>query len=84
MLNAGQKYCRMLQVEHSAILSTFSKLPFVIKMFVLSIFEWPLNAGFTVLQILPPYTGRSFKLHGINLENCVWIVNQENPTLCFN
>ena len=33
-LNAGQKYCRM---EHSAILSTFIKLPFVnIKIFVLS------------------------------------------------
>ena len=27
--------------EHSAILSTFIKLPFVIKTFVLSIFEWP-------------------------------------------
>ena len=33
-LNAGQKYCRMLQWEHSAILSTFIKLPFVIKTFV--------------------------------------------------
>ena len=32
-LNAGQKYCRMLQREHSAILSTFIKLPFVIKIF---------------------------------------------------
>ena len=42
-LNAGQKYCRMLQGEHSAILSTFIKLPFVIKIFVLSIFEWPLS-----------------------------------------
>ena len=31
--NAGQKYCRMLQWEHSAILSTFIKLPFVIKIF---------------------------------------------------
>ena len=30
-LNAGQKYCRMLQVEHSAIRLTFNKLPFVIK-----------------------------------------------------
>ena len=30
-LNAGQKYCRMLQMEHSAILSTFSKLQFVIR-----------------------------------------------------
>ena len=26
-LNAGQMYCRMLQGEHSAILSTFIKLP---------------------------------------------------------
>ena len=30
-LNAGQKYCRMLHGEHSAILSTFIKLPFVIR-----------------------------------------------------
>ena len=48
LLNAGQKYCRMLQGEHSAILSTFIKLPFVIKIFVLSIFEWPLKTGFAV------------------------------------
>ena len=47
-LNAGQKYCRMLQGEHSSILSTFIKLPLVVKMFVLSIFEWPLKTGFTV------------------------------------
>ena len=34
--------------EHSAILSTFIKLPFVIKIFVfkLSIFEWPFYTGF--------------------------------------
>ena len=49
-LNAGQKYCRMLQREHSAILSTFIKLPFSIKTFVLSIFKWPLKTGFTVLN----------------------------------
>ena len=48
MLNAGQKYCKMLPLEHSAILLTFIKLPYVIKIFVLSIFEWPLKAGFTV------------------------------------
>ena len=30
----------MLQGEHSAILLTFIKLPFVIKIFVLFIFEW--------------------------------------------
>ena len=39
----------MLQEEHSAILSTFIKLPFVIKIFVLSFFEWPFYTGFTVL-----------------------------------
>ena len=46
-LNAGQKYCRMLS-EHAAILSTFIKLPFVFKKFVLSIFDWPLKTGYTV------------------------------------
>ena len=37
--------------EHSAILLTCIKLLFVIKMFVLSIFEWPFYTGFTVLLI---------------------------------
>ena len=41
----------MLQGEHSAILSTFIKLPFSIKTFVLSIFKWPLMTGFTVLSV---------------------------------
>ena len=39
----------MFQGEHSAILLTFIKLPFVFKIFVLSIFEWPLKTGFIVL-----------------------------------
>ena len=47
-LNAGQKYCRILQLEHSAILSTFIKLRIVMKIFVLSIFEWLFNTGLTV------------------------------------
>ena len=34
--------------EHSAILLTFIKLPFVFKTFVLSIFEWQLKTGITV------------------------------------
>ena len=38
----------MLQGEHSAILSKFIKLPFVFKIYVLSMFEWPLKTGFTV------------------------------------
>ena len=37
----------MLQREHSAILSTFIKLP----TFVLSIFERPFYTGFTVLTL---------------------------------
>ena len=49
-LNAGQKYCRMLQGEHFAIVSTFIKLPFVIKIIVLSIFERPFYTGFTVFH----------------------------------
>ena len=36
--------------EHSAILSTFIKLPFVVKTFVLSIFEWPFYTDFTVFE----------------------------------
>ena len=60
-LNAGQKYCRMFQWEHSAILSTFIKLPFAIMIFVLSILEWPLTTGFTVtapnlVLVLPFYS----------------------------
>ena len=42
----------MLRVEHSAILLTFIKLPFVIKFSVYSIFEWPFYIGFTVQCVL--------------------------------
>ena len=41
-------YYRMLPLEHSAILSTFIKLPFSFKTFVLSIFKRLLKTGFTV------------------------------------
>ena len=44
-------YCRMLQGEHSAILLTFIKLPFVFESFVLSIFELPFYTGITVCPI---------------------------------
>ena len=61
-LNAGQKYSRM---EHSAILPIFIKLPFIIRIFVLSIFEWPFYTGFTVhvLACDPLATE-------MNLQNC--------------
>ena len=61
--NAGQKHCRMLQGEHSAILSTCTKLPFVIKIFVLSIFEWPLKTGFTV------YVSCSLKPYQVHIDH---------------
>ena len=41
--NTGQKHCRMLLLEHTAILLTCNMLPFAIKTFVLSIFEKPLK-----------------------------------------
>ena len=54
----------MLQEEHSAILSTFIKLPFVIKSFVLSIFEWPFYTGFTVFS--------SSEFHGLLSDQGLW------------
>ena len=51
--NAGQKYCKMLQGEHFAILLTFIKLPFVIKIFVLSICEWPFKTGLLYMGEVP-------------------------------
>ena len=50
LLNAGRKYCRMLQ-EHSAILLTFIKLPFVFKTF-LSIFECRVKTCFTINSVV--------------------------------
>ena len=50
--NAGPNYYRMPPpppVKNSAILSTFMKLPIAIKIFILSIVEWPFYTGFTVL-----------------------------------
>ena len=70
-LNAGQKYCRILQEEHSAIPLTFIKPPFVIKIFVLSIFEWPFYTGFTVcttvtlLSNFNPFNLRSIPVKAI-------------------
>ena len=60
----SKTYYRLVQVksiaecskgEHSAILLTFidlKKLPFVIKIFALSIFEWPFCTGFTVYSVI--------------------------------
>ena len=50
-LSAGRKYCRVLPLEHSAILLTCTKLPFSIKTLVMFIFKWPLKTGLTVLCV---------------------------------
>ena len=47
-------------MEHSEILSTFFKLPIVIKIFVLSIFLWPFYTGSTVYSSLQ---GNQILLH---------------------
>ena len=52
-LNAGQKYCKVLQREHSAILLTFIKLPFVIKIFVLSILVIILHKFYCSCELYP-------------------------------
>ena len=51
-LNAGQKYCRMLQRKHTAILSTFIKLLVVIK--AICIFEWPFTQVLLYCQFSHP------------------------------
>ena len=47
----------MLEGEHSAVLLTFIKLPFVSKIFILSIFEWSLKTGLTVIVTFIPGVG---------------------------
>ena len=49
-LNAGLKYCRMLQGEHSTILQPAFEVPHGFKTFVLPIFEWSLKTCFTVYE----------------------------------
>ena len=51
-LNSDQKYCRMLL--------TFIKLPFVIKIFVLSIFEWPQIRQVLLYNTLSQYLAHQF------------------------
>ena len=57
-----KKYCRMLQGEHSAILSTCIKLPFVNKIFVLSIYCNSISAKLakrTIFNILASRCSRA-------------------------
>ena len=73
-LNAGQRYCRMLPLElpleHSAILLTFIKLPFVIKIFFVYLFK----GRFT--QVLLYLEGRFS-----HIVNCIRKTSQRNRSL---
>ena len=77
-------YCLMqvesiAEGEHSAILSTFIKLPFVIKIIVLSIFEWPFYTGFTVCAFKEGFWG-----HMLNTVKPVLSGHlKEDPKICF-
>ena len=74
-LNAGQKYCRMLQGELSAILLTYIKLSFVLKTFVMSICEWPLKTVFV-------YTNMCFLLYPWFKQNCLVSFKDQFPFVC--
>ena len=70
----------MLQGEHSAILSTFIKLPFIIKILILlSFFEWPLKTGFTVCPTVPspqslqPFTAYIYIVKGVEIDEGVCV-----------
>ena len=56
----------MLQGEHSAILWTFIKLPFVIKIFVFSTVEVLFYTGFTVLTVLQKTKINIFEVFHLN------------------
>ena len=62
----------MLQGEHSAILLTFIKLPFVIKIVVLSIFEWPFYTGSTVISTKSYVLAEIFPLNIISLPGALF------------
>ena len=67
----------MLQGEHSAILPTFIKLPFVFKSFALSIFEWPFKTGFTVHVLCMKKL--SFISRNLRKENCFDLADGISP-----
>ena len=66
----------MLQMEHSALLSTFIRLPIVIKIFVLAIFEWAFYTGFTVCLYEPCDDKTCFCCRQIS--NCITDLDQDH------
>ena len=77
-LNAGQKYYRMLQREHSAILLTFIKLPLSLR----SLFCLFLSGNFTQVLLylhLLPIAGLFTSLMGMEFEK-LKKKNSDRPT----
>ena len=71
----------MLHREHSAILSTFIELPFVIKIFVLSIFEWSLKTGFTVITIRINYMFYGCSTSALHIHETELYTTMTNKTI---
>ena len=71
----------MPPLEHSAILSTFIKLPFVNKifLFVFSIFEWLLKTGFTVFCFL---SKPNIPVGPDNANKTLYLCVERNSTNC--
>ena len=63
--------------EHSAILLTFIKLPIVIMIFVLSVFEWPCYVGFTALVMIISFLIRLLEPGGDKI--CFCCVSDKGP-----
>ena len=63
----------MLQAEHSAILLTCIKLPFVIKIYEMSIFEWLFYTGFTVYKNIIYMTVLIFYRYSYGDEGVQWL-----------
>ena len=76
LLNVGQKYCRMLQgeLEHSAILLTFIKLPFAIKIFVLSILSGHLRQILQYFYLSQSYCYKEVALYPSSLISGITIL----------
>ena len=75
----------ILPLEHSAILLTFTKLSFVIKIFVLSIFdfEWQFYTGFIATdKSIPNYD--SIKNCSMINNHCLTLNKSQNSPIKFN
>ena len=70
----------MLQGEHSAILSTFIKLPFIIKSFVLSISEsrLPTECGTSQSLVMTQIDFAIYYLLGVVLVPGAWVRGTRN------